>query len=191
MKHLLFALFLVPFFAYSQPGQCPDCQGTVLRNLETTFGWAKYADNQYTSVSPLTIAAGDTVTVFNNVASSITNDLPIGIDSLWNRTDSTIIAQNVGDAYTIRIDFIAESSSNDGYFDLGIDIGGTQNFILQDTYMFPKGQNTPHKYSVTHSIYTLDTFIANGGKVKIIGGVGTTEIYDVDFVITRVHASPD
>lgn len=157
----------------------------------TLTGWAQYSDDQYTSVSPLTIAAGDTVTVFNNVASSITTDLPIGIDSLWNRTDSTIIAQNVGDAYTIRIDFIAENSSNDGYFDWGIDIGGTQNFILQDTYMFPKGQNTPHKYSVTHSIYTLNTFIANGGKIKIIGGVGTTEIYDVDFVITRVHASPD
>ena len=105
MKYLLFALFLAPFFAYSQPGQCPDCQGTILKNLENTFGWAEYADDQYTSVSPLTITAGDTVTVFNNVASSITSDLPIGIDSLWNRTDSTIIAQNVGDAYTIRIDF--------------------------------------------------------------------------------------
>jgi len=159
--------------------------------LQKLTGWAQYTDGQYTSGSPLNVAAGDTATLFNNAASTITSDLPIGTDSLWNRTDSTIIGKYVGDAYTIRIDFTAESSSNDGYFDLGIDIGGTQNFILQDTYLFPKGQNAPHKYSVTHSIYTLDTFIANGGKIKIIGGVGTTEIYDVNFVITRTHASPD
>jgi hypothetical protein len=159
--------------------------------LQRLTGWAQYTDDQYTSVSPLNVAAGDTVTLFNNAASTITSDLPIGIDSLWNRTDSTIIGQYVGDAYTIRIDFTAESSSNDGYFDLGVDIGGTQNIIFQRIYAFPKGQDTPHRFSSTNAIYTLDTFIANGGKIKIIGGVGTTEIYDVNFVITRTHASPD
>ena len=190
MKYSLYLFLLLPFWLSAQPGPVSGGNSEQLDNLWNTLGWVQYKDDAYTDVSPLVVASGDTVTLFNNASSVINTYIPNDLDSLWNRSDSIFMPQRIGDAYLIRIDFTAETTSNDGYATLALDIDGDQNIILARTFTFPKGTNTPQKFSTTSLVYTLGTFIANGGKFKIIGGTGTTDIYDVNFVFSRVFHAP-
>lgn len=150
-------------------------------------GWVEYKDNQYTDINPLVVNEGSTVTVFNNASTVLDEFIPTGIDSLWSRTDSTFIPENVGDTYVIRVDFTAKTDSNQGYATLKLDIGGSLGVIVSDIFTFPKGIGVAENFSKTYLVYTLDTFVNNGGKFKITGGTGTTTIYNVDFIISRIH----
>lgn len=154
-------------------------------------GWAQYKDNQYTSGSPLVVSASSTTTIDNNSASTITSHLPTGVVSFYDNTSSRITPESVGDAYLLRIDFTAYTSSPSGLAKIKIDIGDgiTPNVIVERGFTFPKGTGSGNAqdYSTTTMLYSLSTFLANGALIQIESLTGTTSIYDVNFVITRVH----
>jgi len=158
---------------------------------DNTNGWAQYKDDQYTSGSPLVINSGSTTTIDNNSATSITSQLPIGVDSFYDNATSRITPENSGDAYLLRVDFSAFTSSPSGLAKVKIDIGDgiTPNVILERSFTFPKGTGLSNatNYSTTTSIYSLGTFLANGGLVQVESVTGNTSVYDINFVITRVH----
>jgi hypothetical protein len=160
--------------------------GTIVETTTGT-GWAQYKDTTYTSLNKISIAAGDTITLPNDAGIIIDSQLPTGVTSFWSVADSTFTPENIGDAYAIRIDFMAENSSNDGYGSIAIDIGGSQEIILESLTSFPKGSGVAHSFSTTSNVYTLNDFVTNGGKIKFIGGVGTTQIWNINIVITRTH----
>lgn len=160
---------------------------------ESTFsatvgtGWAQYSDDQYTSASPQVVNQGVTAVLGNNAASTITAHLPPGITSLYDGTKIT--PQNNGDAYLLRVNFKAFTSSQNGVLELALDIGGAQGVILSDDVAFPRGTGAANVRDITRTflIYSLGTFIANGGEIKVTSVTGNTSIYETTYVISRVH----
>ena len=167
--------------------------GDIARaEVDSSTGWAQYKDNQYTSGSPLVIAAGDTAVItINNGGGVINSQLPLGVDSLWDSFNNKIIPQASGDAYLIRIDFTTFTNNNNGLANLLLDIGGSQGVIVKRLINFPRGTGIGNSrdYSSTTLIYTLGTFFANGGQLKVTSITGTTSIYDINLVISKIHRS--
>lgn len=171
------------------PKDAQDIGAIAEAYRDSATGWAKYTYGQYTIGSPLVITAGDTATITINNASTITSQLPLGVDSLWDSANNKIIPENSGDAYLIRIDFITYTNNNNGLANYLLDIGGSQGVILKRLINFPRGTGSGNArdYSTTTMVYALNTFVANGGEIKITSITGTTTIYDINLVITRIH----
>ncbi len=163
--------------------------GATWQPNNSATGWAQYKDTIFTSSNKFDIANGDTATMPNMAHSIINTYLPTGVDSFYNRADTTLIGVNIGDHYSIRIDFKAEVDVNNGYCDIFLDIGGSQGIILDRVVTFPRGANTAHYFSITTDYYTLNTFVANGGKLRVYAADGDLEMWDINFVIVRIHAA--
>lgn len=164
-----------------------DSSGVTIEGVTIVTGWAQYRDTVFTASNKFAVAALDTATMPNMAHSIINSYLPNGVDSLYNRVDTTLIGVNIGDHYSIRIDFKAEVSVNNGYCDVLLDIGGSQGIILDKVVTFPRGSNTTHSFSITTDYYTLNTFVANGGKLRIYAADGDLEVWDINYVIFRGH----
>lgn len=140
-------------------------------------GWAFYDDSTYTSGSPLNV---------NNTRAQVSIDglgsftekrfLPTDTSDFWDTTNDEITPENVGDAYEVRLDFTAVAGSNADKFDIELDIGdGSSVIILDQTFEMNKGQGNIEVFAWNAPIFTLETFVANGGKFYI----NTTD--DIDF----------
>lgn len=150
-------------------------------------GWAQYSDDSLSSGSPQVVNQGSTAVITNNAANVIESQLPIGVSSLYDGLK--IRPDQVGDAYMIRVNFDAFTSVQSGFATLELDIGAPQNVILKKGITFPKGAGLANAISISTSnlVYTLGTFIANGGELKLVSNSGNTSIYNVSYVISRIH----
>jgi len=155
-------------------------------------GWAVYHDSTYTVGAPLTVASAR-VKLTNDTAGSGTDKtyLPASVTDFWNSTTNKITPENVGDAYDVRIQFKAKCSTVSAFFDFEIDIGGSLGVITSRTLSSSKGANTEQRYSVGIPVFTLATFVANGGEIYInsIDDGTTVSIYDIQIFIKRDYAS--
>lgn len=156
-------------------------------NFQSLTGWARYLDNTYTLASPLTIASGVRATLTNNALNKLETQLPSDATTFFNETTQKIIATNNGDAYNLSIRFKAKMSVLQGYFDIDLDIGGTQGIISQESILFTRGANTEQKFDIDLTVFAGSTFVANGGTLSITPQNGNIEIYDISFVIVRTH----
>lgn len=164
-----------------------DVYAIAKSQVDSAHGWAEYIDGQYTSEIPLVVLEGDTVLITINNALKITSQLPLGVDSLWDSSNNKIIPSNVGDAYTMRLDFVASSSNNNGYGEVLLDIGGSLGIIFSKLISLPKGQGVAHSYSVVIPIYTLNTFVSNGGSLYVTSQIGNMSVYNINLIIIRTH----
>ena len=147
-------------------------------------GWASYNDTQYTSGSPLVLAANTDTPLPNNAGSVVNSQLPSDITSFWD--GSTITGRN-GDNLDVQIYFKAESTVANQWLDVWIDIGGGVGELYRQTFSFPKGSGVERgiMYSLASS-YTLNTWEANGGTVYVRSN-GIANIYDIVFNFDRSH----
>ena len=157
-------------------------------NLPKT-GWAQYMDTAYTSTSPFDIADGSFVTLPNNAGSKIETYLPVGVTALYDSTAGKITPKAIGDYNTISIRFKAVASTSTTHLDFGIDIGGTPGVIFGDIKVFPKGAGVEHSFSISCPGFSLGTFVANGGVVKLGASGGDIEVYNIEFQIVRIHSA--
>jgi len=161
-------------------------------NILTGKGWAVYEDNTYTVGSPLVIASARAI-LTNDGAGAGTNksQLPDGVTDFWDTTLNKILGQTVGDALDIRIQFKAKCSTVSAYFDFEIDIGGSLGVITARTLGSSKGANNEQRYSVGLPVFTLATFVANGGSIYLnsIDDGTTVSIYDIQIFIKRDYAA--
>lgn len=148
-------------------------------------GWARYDNTTYTSGSPLVINQGDTTTLHFD-SCIICDYLPFEKDSLYSVGDSTLITDAVGNTYIVTLDFKASNSTNGGYGSILIDIGGSVGIILDRLYTFPKGSGNSHSFSTTNFFYTLDTFLANGGKISWYSESGNTSLWNLQLRIQKL-----
>ena len=158
---------------------------TLAQTSSSSTGWAFYKDGQYTVGAPFQAAVSTTLTLPNNAATIIDSQLPAGVTSFYD--GAKITPENSGDYYTFTVRFKAKSTSNAGSFDFGIDIGGTFGQIFKETLVFAKGANTEQAFTVVAPGYTLGTFIANGGVIKVRSGAGTVSFYDIELQVNRTH----
>jgi len=158
-------------------------------------GWAHYIDTAYaTAADSFYVAQGSTLTLpikADMTAALVTNYLPNGVDSLFSQQDSTILGITTGASYTVRVSFKAKNSNNTGYATIAFDIGtgGTPNIASSETFVFPKGAGVETQESKTILLYSLDTFVANGCKIKVTADTGNLEIYDIRLLI-RLDSRP-
>jgi hypothetical protein len=150
-------------------------------------GWGHYLDSTYTSGSPLSILSGVRATLTNNAVSKLEAQLPIGVTTFFDETTQKITAINDGDAYTMSIRFKAKMSVNSGYFDIDLDIGGAQGIISQESIVFTRGAGTEQRFDIDLTVYSGATFVANGGTLSVTPKNGDMDIYDISFVIVRIH----
>lgn len=145
-----------------------------------TTGWGFYEDTVYTKDHPLVIYEGDTVGLRIKGGARIESELPGGFTTLW--ADSLLLPQLSGSAFDIRVSFISENTSSEGYFAWGL---GIPNIIPSTTrtFTFPKGAGREHRVSQTTAIFSGNAFLKNGGKIVCIGGEGTTRLYDPSIMI--------
>lgn len=149
-------------------------------------GWAQYGDATYTSGSPLTVNNARTQITLDKASGVIEQYLPRGVASLWE--NNKITPDQVGDAYDIRLNFKAQTSTElGGFFTFELDVGGSQGVIYASSHSFPKGQNTEAIFSITFPIYTLQTFIDNGGTMYFDTRPGSHSctFYDISIFIKR------
>ena len=149
-------------------------------------GWAFYEDSQYTSGSPFVVNAGVTSSLPNNASlTAIETQLPSDAAQFYNGTVMT--PANNGDKYDVSIRFKATSSSNTGEYALRIDIGGTEGVISESSESFIRGAGSENFEEVNFSVFSGSTFVANGGTITFESITGNTSIYDISYLITRVH----
>lgn len=158
----------------------------VQKEPETYSGWAEYIDTSYRS-TPLSITGGDTITL-PNLAHLIDHDqLPIDLDSMYNRTDTTIIGRN-GDGLNIAFEFdIAAATANTTRFEVWIDIGGGVRPLYGRTTSLAKGNGIVQPFSFSYGGVTKGTWESNGGKIKITANENVEISGDIVLLLTRTH----
>lgn len=160
-------------------------------NFEESYnstGWAQYGDSQYTSASPLVISQGVTTLLdIDGLSNTIKTQLPTDVSDFYDVATSKITPANSGDGYSFSLGFKASSSSNNGDATLFVDLGGAFTKTFARVFRFPRGTGVAHDFFITTQFYSLGTFIANGGLIKIESGTGTTSIYDITLQIHRTH----
>ena len=153
-----------------------------------TLGWAQYGDTIYTEVSPLVVGVGAEVLLTNNAGNNITSQLPVGVDKLYDGSTNKITPVNLGDGYNLRIDFERYSTSQAGYGEIKLHIGGTQGVIMSIPVEFPRGTGSENSrpFTVTEFVYSFTDFINNGGSLSYESIRGTTSIYNIRIIIAKV-----
>jgi len=152
------------------------------------LGWASYTDTNFTLSAPFTLSDGIKVTLPNNAGTVINSYLPFGITSFYNNATSKITPATVGDGYQISVRFVANPSAVNTYLSFGIDIGSGTD-IFQQTVILPRGAGAPNPVNVELQGYALNTFLANGGLVKLTAVGGNVQIYSVEFQIHRTSVA--
>jgi len=154
---------------------------------DSDLGWGIYRDTIYTLASPFSVTSGSRVKLANNNGAGIISQLPLGVSSFYDATTGKLIATNDGDVLSLTLRFKAKMSVLNGYFDLDIDIGGTQNVISGESVLFTRGSGTEQRFDVDLDYFTGSTFIANGGDLNITPINGNIDIYDISFFIKRLY----
>lgn len=135
--------------------------------LYNVAGWVEYKDLTNTISNKQTLTASQENTLTIDGASTIKTYKPqnMGTAELWSGNKIRPLA--LGDFYNARIDFTAEIANADGYFDIGIYIDGAIGYAVKNVERFPKGNGVAHGFSLNYPIYCLETFMANGGEIRI------------------------
>jgi len=130
----------------------------------------------------------------NGLASNTnTNNLPNvinGVSQLWDTTDDKITPIYEGDQYSIRISVsVVSTSSNPTFLSCALDIGDElspfpQIRVFEDTKTLRSG-GFPQIYTFSFPIFTLSTFIANGGKFFLYCNSGTAAFNSTSILISR------
>lgn len=165
-----------------------DTTSVVSDAPKRLLGWASYTDTNFTLSAPFTLSDGIKVTLPNNAGAVINSYLPFGITSFYNNATSKITPATVGDGYQISVRFVANPSTVNTYVSFGIDIGSGTD-IFQQTVILPRGAGTPNPVNVELQGYALNTFLANGGLVKLTAVGGNVQIYSVEFQIHRTSVA--
>lgn len=159
------------------------------RHYSQPQGWASYRDTAYTSGAPFTITAGTSAYVPNNAGTVIDRYIQTDTASLYDSVNGIITPRNVGDYQIITVRFLATCTNPNTAMDFGIDLGGAIGVAFRDSRVFPKGAGVEHAFSFACPCYSLDTFIANGGKVQLSPVGGDIDVYNIEYQIARVFSA--
>ena len=150
-------------------------------------GWANYEDDTYTTGSPLSIANATKVTIPNDGGTTDESQMPPDVVEFYDSSDSTITGRN-GDGLNVVIEFnVRPTTAAATRISVSIDIGGAVGELYTRDFVLAKGNGVQHHFVSSIALFTLGTWEANGGKVKVIADGGAIEIYDIRYALTRTH----
>lgn len=160
----------------------------TISTLRSKIGWAIYEDSQYNAGAPLTSSNANTQLTINGLgAGTTTTYLPTGVTELWNTTSNKIVADELGDAYDVRLDFKANPATASDFAEIVFDIGdgGGTVPVVSRTITFAK--TGASSFSIGFPIAALASFMTNGCKIYIdtSGSGDAIDIYDISLFIKR------
>lgn len=171
---------------YMATGGDPSDEWILISN-KFPSGWELYTDGQYTSGSPLVVTAGTSAALTNDSSSKIQTYAPID-GSLYDSVSNRITPNTLGSEVTARITFRASGSINNAGFSVSADIseaGDGSITVASVPVRMLRGQNTTALYTVTLDMFALDTFIANGARLRVTAEDGNITLYDISFFIKK------
>lgn len=149
-------------------------------------GWGDYVDGTYTSASPLVLTTNTKITLPNDATTIRDSQKPTDVTTFYDPATSKIIGRD-GDGLNIVIEFkIRPTANTTTKITVAIDIGAPVGEIYTRDFITSKGVGVEHYFLSSINAYTLNTWEANGGTVKIESD-NPAEIYDIRFVFTRTH----
>ena len=154
-------------------------------------GWGSYFDDES---AVLNVDGTPTLLEVNGLGGNTNEDhLPNiirGVESLWDSNDNCIKPITEGDSYDIRIQLeLTNTSSNPTRMDCVLDIGGGLSPtipIATDAKTLKTG--TPQTLIFSFPIYSLSTFISNGGQIFLSCNSGSAEITGRSILIVRTSS---
>lgn len=174
-----------PVSSRYQSTEQPLLAGFQSIELSTNNGFLQVSDTQYTTGSRLTVSDGVLTTLTNNAGSTISEYIPgwIGsVASVYDSNTNRIVPRKLGETFDLRITFKAAPTVADRRMTCNLDIGGTQGIIGTAEQTHGNGAGTEQIMTYDFTYYQLQTFLANGGQIKLLTN-GNTEIWDIVYAI--------
>jgi hypothetical protein len=153
----------------------------------TGIGWTRYDDDQYTSLSKLSLADGVEITLPNNAANTYRSYS--GID-YYNGTTKRVLADNLNDVYVLTIAFkCSAENANQTYLRIQLDAeNGTPYERVGVDVSFPKGNDVEHEFHQVFQYYADQNFVDNGSLLKLTPTGGTAKVWDIIYFIQKTQS---
>lgn len=158
---------------------------TLVLNKQQKLGSIQFNDTEYTAASPLNIAANTSTDLPNNKGSVLVLQQATGVENWINNTGLITPPNGNGDGYILRGSFIADPSVNNRNLTISLDIGFA-NPIIAETKRLARGSNVDTQILFVFPMYTLGTFLTNGGRIKIECD-GDLQVFDIVFFMQRTY----
>ena len=151
------------------------------------LGWTRYDDDQYTSLSKLSLADGVEINLPNNAANTYRSYS--GID-YYNGTTKRVLADNLNDVYILTIAFkCSAANANQTYLRLQLDAeNGTPYERVGVDIAFPKGNDVAHEFHQVFQYYADQNFVDNGSLIDVTPTGGTAKIWDIIYFIQKTQS---
>lgn len=181
----------IPFNETGQLGLRSDITATgvssVIGAINKAFqntGWVSINDTTYTDVSPQAFLADTPKQLLINADSTITTYLPKNT-VLADWFDSSLIqGHQLGDIIAVRLSFLCTFGTTQNEVEIELDIGGSQGVIWGRSVRLNRGSGQVNRVTETMELFTLGTFLANGGQINMMFDVNT-DVYDINLLIIR------
>lgn len=148
--------------------------------MDGLTGWGAYVN----TAAAQSLVAATKVSLTNNAGTVLETQKPADIASFY--TAGKIIGRN-GDGLGVTVELtFTPSNGTASNFYMAIDIGGSVGEIYPRDYAILRGSGVAHKISYSQICYSLDTWQANGGTVKVEAD-GPGSVTGVRYVIHRLH----
>jgi len=166
-----------------------------LTELYDIGGWGYYRDGETITPTETFDATPKKLLIDNTSLLTNTAYLPYeirGISELWDNINNKITPIALGDSYEVRIEIgITSVNSNPTRFNIGLDIGTVQDgtgignsiLVVQDSRTLRTG--VPQNHTVSFPIFSLSTFMANGGSLWIDVDSGSIDVVKRSIFISR------
>ena len=161
--------------------------------LYNTLGWGFYVEDQ-TVASTQVVTTTPTLIQIDGLGSTSSSDyLPYeirGISELWDSSTSKITPIGIGDGYTLRLDLeITAKTATPTELILDLDIGaGASPTIVIVERIIATAKTPPYVVSVAFPIFTLSTFVTNGGQIFLSTDSGTVTLTRRNISIHRISS---
>lgn len=155
---------------------------------ENMHGWANYGDSVQIVTAKTSLTAATRNVITNNGLSSFTDktQLPDGITDLWDSTGNTFVHINAGDTYMVRVLFKIDGAAANDVVVLSMrEKGGSLDFI-NETIVLQKTAGAEHDIVKNYMIFADAGTVTNGVELAITPD-STTNLWDIFFMITRIH----
>ena len=155
-----------------------------------TTGWGYYKDSETTTPTQTINTTPSILQIDGLGANSDSSQLPLeifGISELWAGNKVTAIGN--GDGYDIRLDLqVTSKTSNPNVIDFVLDIGGGAGITIPVVEIESSIEKAPpFSVTVVFPIFTLGTFITNGGQFFLSTDTGSVTVTSRAVLIKRDH----
>ena len=157
-------------------------------------GWAFYDDSDTT---PTVVPSGIGNAVLFEVDGAGANSNSLfaprvvrGISEMWDTSTNEMVPITLGDSFTTRIAFeLTSKSGNPNLITFVFDIGGAAGITIPIyTTSLGTPNSFPHPNGFQASVFSLATFLANGGRIFMYTDSGTITVEKRQVLIQRISS---